>query len=173
MQMRFEMWLSEIDISFNVKQFIMQKYITHPKIIWFTASPVLEVLDEPYCMRQVIFKKHLSSESNSCYRLFFLPKYRPSWPAWLRRRSYDKWIKGMKRKQAHRCDEKRDSIFLHTRSHFLFGVFCEMSIVDYNRNIAAIFLLILLPALDISPLSKSVIFSSLFLYLFTLLYLKN
>ena len=26
MQMRFEIWLSELDISFNVEQFIMQKY---------------------------------------------------------------------------------------------------------------------------------------------------
>ena len=32
MQIKFDMWLSELDISFNVKQFIMQKYITNPKI---------------------------------------------------------------------------------------------------------------------------------------------
>ena len=37
MQLRFEMWLSELDIPHNVKQFIMQKYITR-----FTASPVLK-----------------------------------------------------------------------------------------------------------------------------------
>ena len=54
MRIRFEMWLSELGISINVKQFFMQKYITNPKITSlkntnFTASPVLEVLDAPYC----------------------------------------------------------------------------------------------------------------------------
>ena len=32
MQVMFEMWFSELDIASNVKQFIMQKYITNPKI---------------------------------------------------------------------------------------------------------------------------------------------
>ena len=58
MHMRFEMWLSELDIFSSVKQFIMQKYITNPKITSlllkkkrarFTAFPILEVLDAPYC----------------------------------------------------------------------------------------------------------------------------
>ena len=49
MQIRFEMWLSELDINSNVKQFIMQKYITKKKYFSitkntrFTASPVVEV----------------------------------------------------------------------------------------------------------------------------------
>ena len=34
MQISFETWLSELNISSNVKQFIMQKYITNPKIIF-------------------------------------------------------------------------------------------------------------------------------------------
>ena len=34
MQMKFEMWLSELNISSSVEQFIMQKYITNPKIIY-------------------------------------------------------------------------------------------------------------------------------------------
>ena len=33
MQIRFEIWFQELDISTNVKQFIMENYITYPKII--------------------------------------------------------------------------------------------------------------------------------------------
>ena len=40
MQIRFEMWLSELDISANVKQFIMQKYITNPKIILYYKKQI-------------------------------------------------------------------------------------------------------------------------------------
>ena len=32
LKIRFEMWLSELGISVNVKQFIVQKYISNPKI---------------------------------------------------------------------------------------------------------------------------------------------
>ena len=64
LRIRFEMWLSELDISAYVKQFIMQKYITYPKITStimnarFKASPVLEVLDAPYCTSSIMFDWH-------------------------------------------------------------------------------------------------------------------
>ena len=56
MQIKFEMWLSELDIRSNVKQFIMIKILYQPINYFSTikntrsrASPVLEVLDAPYC----------------------------------------------------------------------------------------------------------------------------
>ena len=40
MPIRFEIWLSELGISINVKQFIMQKYITDPKIIFYNKHQI-------------------------------------------------------------------------------------------------------------------------------------